>query len=62
MVFLMFSDNADAHHTVGRGNFPTLVIGNGGGALKTEGRYVAFAQYSKAQASLPARPIAELMA
>jgi hypothetical protein len=52
MVFLMFSDNADQHHTVGRGNFPALVIGNGGGALKTDGRYLAWGAYAKPQATL----------
>lgn len=52
MVFLMFSDNAEAHHTVSRGSWPTLVIGDAGGALKTGGRYVVYAQYAKPQASL----------
>jgi hypothetical protein len=52
MAFHMFSDNAEAHHTVSRGKWPTLIIGDAGGALKTGGRMVSYAEYSKPMASL----------
>jgi hypothetical protein len=52
MVFLMFSDNADNHHTVGRGIWPALVVGNAGGALKTDGRYVGFGVFARPMAGL----------
>lgn len=41
------SDNAAKHHSVGS-DWPMLVLGNMGGALKSQGRYLAYPSYGRA--------------
>lgn len=46
MVFTFLSDNATKHHNVGRDRWPVMVIGNAGGALKADGRFMQFGKFS----------------
>lgn len=41
MAAIYTSDNAEAHHASG-GRWPIVVLGNAGGALKADGRYIAY--------------------
>ena len=43
-IIVYTSDNAANHHSFGL-DWPMLVLGNAGGALKTKGRYLAYPRY-----------------
>jgi hypothetical protein len=40
-VMMLLSDNGDAHHASGR-RWPVVVVGNAGGALKADGRFIRY--------------------
>ncbi|PQO29083.1 DUF1552 domain-containing protein [Blastopirellula marina] len=47
-VIVYLSDNSDKHHSTAV-EWPMVVLGNLGGALKTQGRYLSYPRYGAAQ-------------
>ena len=47
-IIVYTSDNAAKHHSIGS-DWPMLVLGNIGKKLKSEGRYIAYPQYGRAE-------------
>lgn len=50
-VFVYLNDNGDAHHA-SHNRYPTVILGDAGGALKSDGRFVRYAPFTRSLADL----------